>query len=327
MRRVFYFYALLLIIINYSVFASCGTASCPLHTNNPLLKGLFSLRLSHEYIYQNQIFVGSNRSFVGAIPQHHNEVSTLNQLTSFSLGYGVADFLSLDFTIPFIHREHSHVHDHDGEEIWETWNFSGIGDMVLLANFSLFNNINANSSLNILSGIKLPTGITDAINQEGEEAEVTLQPSNGSTDFILGASYYQNLASLPTMSGTMYSAFPVTFNINYKVNTKGTDDYKFGNELLVHLSTAYRFIEKASLLLQVNAKFQDHADVGITNEPRESTGGKWIFVSPGLKFYLSEVLSVYSYFQLPLYQNVNGIQQVAPYNLQFGIQQEVNLLN
>jgi hypothetical protein len=271
--------------------------------------------------------VGSNKSFVGAIPQRHDEVSTLNQLTSFSLGYGVSDFLSLDFILPFIHREHSHIHNHQGEEIWQRWNFSGIGDMTLLANVFLFNDIEENSFINVITGIKIPTGVTDIVNQEGEEAEVTLQPGSGSTDFILGATYSRNLFSIPMMSGSMYSTFPVTFNINYKLNTKGTDDYKFGNELLIHLSTAYRFIEKASLLLQVNAKFQNRADVGSTNEPRESTGGEWIFVSPGLKFYLSEALSVYSYFQVPLYQSVNGIQQVAPYNLQFGIQQEINLIN
>ena len=327
MKRIL-FYCFLLITLNfYNLLASCGSASCPLHINNPLLRGAFSLRLSHEYINQDQIYVGYNKSFVGAIPEHHDEVSTLNQITSFALGYGITDFLSLDLVIPYIHREHSHIHNHQGEQILETWNFNGIGDMVLTANISLFENIDAGSSLNIISGVKLPTGVSDAKNEEGELAEVTIQPGSGSTDFIMGASYTHSLASLPTVSGSLYSALPVTFEVSYKLNTKGTDDYKIGNVLLLHLSTAYRIIERASLLLQVNARFQDHADVGETNEPEENTGGKWIFVSPGLKFYLTEALSIYSYFQLPLYQNVNGIQQAAPYNLQVGIHQELNLFN
>ena len=327
MKRIFYLIVLLSLIFNYHISASCGTASCPLHINNSLLKGLFSLRFSHEYVYQNQIFAGSVKSFVGAIPQHHDEVSTLNQITSFTSVYGISDFLSIDFTIPFIHREHSHIHNHGGEQIWETWNFSGVGDMIFLTNVSLLNNADNNTSLNIVAGIKLQTGVTDAVNQEGEKAEVTLQPGSGSTDFIFSASYSQNILSLPSLSGSTFSAFPVSVNINYKVNNKGTDDYRFGNELFLHLSTAYRFIEKAALLLQVNAKFQDKADVGLTGEPQENTGGKWVYVSPGLKFYLTETFSVYSYFQLPVYQNVNGIQQVAPYNLQFSIQHEINLFD
>ena len=327
MKRIL-FYCFLLITINYcNGLASCGSASCPLHSNNPLMKGSFSLRLSHEYIDQDQICVGSSKSFIGAIPQHHNEVSTLNQITSFALGYGISDFLSLDLIIPYVHREHSHIHNLEGEQELETWNFNGLGDMVLTANFSLFGGTDAGSSFNIITGFKLPTGITDAKNQDGEEAEVTIQPGTGSTDFIIGASYSQRLASLPTVSGSLYSALPVTFDVSYKLNTKGTDDYKIGNVLHLHLSTAYRFIEKASLLLQVNLRFQDHADIGNTDEPRENTGGKWIFVSPGLKFYLTDAFSIYSYFQLPLYQNVNGIQQAAPYNLLVGIQQEMNLLD
>jgi hypothetical protein len=264
---------------------------------------------------------------VGAIPQHHDEVSTLNQLTYFSLGYGIFDFLSIDFSIPYVHREHSHIHKHDGGEIRESWNFSGFGDMTLLSHLSFFNNSENNYSINFTAGIKLPTGVTDALNDEGEAAEVTIQPGTGSTDFIFGAQYSTDILSVPNLTQSSYSAFPLSFSVNYKWNTKGTDDYKFGNELLLHLSTAYRFMEKAAILFQLNAKFQDRADIGGTNEPRESTGGEWLFVSPGLKFYLIDSFSLYGYFQIPVYQNVNGIQQAAAYNLQLGLQQEINLVD
>jgi hypothetical protein len=327
MKRML-FYCFLLITINYyNGLASCGSASCPLHTNNSVIKGAFSLRLSHEYINQDQIYVGSNKSFVGAIPQHHDEVSTINQLTSFSLGYGVSDLLSLDLIIPFVQREHTHIHNHQGEQIFDRWNFNGLGDIVLTANVSLYENIDEGSSFKIISGIKLPTGITNAKNDGGEEAEVTIQPGSGSTDFIAGASYTHSFASLPTVSGSMYSAFPITLDVSYRLNNKGTDDYKLGNVLLIHLSTSYKFMERAALLLQVNARLQGHSDVGETSEPEENTGGEWVFISPGAKFYFNEALSIYGYFQLPLYQNVNGIQQTALYNIQVGIQQEMNLFN
>jgi hypothetical protein len=326
MQRIYILFSFLILPI-LNTYPSCGSASCPLNSNNPLLNGLFSLRLWHEYINQDQIYVGSEKSFVGAIPEHHDEVSTLNQITSFSLGYGIFDFLSLDFTVPFVHREHSHIHNHHGEQLLETWNFTGLGDAVLMANFSLFNNEKNNSLLNLVAGIKLPTGITDFKNPEGESAEVTIQPGSGSTDFIFRASYMQNLASLPALFGSEYSAFPLSVSANYKLNTKGTDDYVFGNELMLHLSTSFRFIKQAALLLQVNGRFQEKADPGLTGEPAENTGGKWIFVSPGLNFFLMDGLSLYGYYQIPVYQNVNGIQQASAYNLQVGIQQEINLLD
>ncbi|MDO8550026.1 MAG: hypothetical protein Q7S39_07755 [Ignavibacteria bacterium] len=324
---VFHFCLLFLLIISNNTIASCGTANCPLHINNPILKGIFFFGLSHEYIYQDQIFVGSNRAFVGAIPQHHDEVSTLNQITNFSLGYSFTEFLTLNLNLPYIHREHSHIHNHQGEKVRDSWNFSNIGDLNLISNISVFNNEERTSELNLNTGVKLPTGITDIKNHEGEKAEVTLQPGSGSVDFIVGATYAQNLSNVPVLSGSGFSELPLILNINYRINNKGTDDYKFGNTLLIHLSTAYRFMEKISLLIQANVKLQDKADVGATNEPEENTGGQWVFLSPGLKFHIFDNLSLSSYIQIPLYQNFNGIQQAAPYYLQFAVQKEIDFLN
>jgi len=324
MKNAIYFIGLFF-LINSRLSASCGSATCPLHFNNPYGMGLFSLKLSHEYIYQDQIYAGSNRSFVGAIPGHHDEVSTLNQVTALSLGYGIFDFLGIDLYVPFVHRKHTHIHNHHGEQIPEKWNFSGLGDMTVLAHFSIFNPAGS-SGIGLSAGIKLPTGVTGAVNDQTEPAEVTIQPGTGSTDFLFGAQYSRDLFILPNMAQG-YSTIPINFSINYKLNTKGTDDFMFGNELMLHVSTAYRFLETAAFLLQVNGRFLEQADAGNTNEPIENTGGKWLFVSPGLKFYFNENLSLYGYFQIPVYQNVNGIQQAAAYNLLVGIQQELNLLD
>jgi len=321
------FLSLILLVSAVNIYGSCGSSSCPLHIFNPLAKGIFTLGISYEHIYQNQIYVGSNKSFIGAIPEHHDEVSTLNQITAFTFGYAAFDFLRFDFSLPFIHREHSHIHNHHGEEIWQHWNFTGVGDAVLLGSLSLYNDEENLVDVSLNAGLKLPTGVTDIKNNLGELAEVTIQPGSGSTDYIFGATVSANLLSLPTLQGDLYSAFPVNLNLSYKINNKGTLDYQYGNELQAHLSTAYRFVEKISLLLQINSRFQDKSDAGLTGEPEANTGGKWIFVSPGIKFYLSDDISLYSYLQIPVYQNVNGIQQTASYNLSFGISKEMNILN
>jgi hypothetical protein len=58
---------------------------------------MFFIGISHEYINQNQIYVGPDQSFIGALHGHHDEVSTLNQITNFYLGYSITDFLTLNF--------------------------------------------------------------------------------------------------------------------------------------------------------------------------------------------------------------------------------------
>src|SRR5690606_23070970 len=122
---------------------------------------------------------------------------------------------------------------------------------------TLFRSYNDEENLvdvSLNAGLKLPTGVTDIKNNLGELAEVTIQPGSGSTDYIFGATISANLLSLPTLQGDLYSAFPVNLNLSYKINNKGTLDYQYGNELQAHLSTAYRFVEKISLLLQINSR-------------------------------------------------------------------------
>ena len=48
----------------------------------------------------------------------------------------------------------------------------------------------------------------------------------------------------------------------------------------------------------------------IDAEPADS-GGKYLFISPGLSFSVNRDLQLYAFVQFPLYQNVNGIQLTA----------------
>jgi hypothetical protein len=278
--------------------------------------GWLSVGIAHEYILQNQIYVGSSSSFVGAIPGHHDEVETLNEKNTIQLQLGVLDRWTMDLSIPFVHREHSHIQHEDGTSHWESWNFSGLGDIVLNAHYVLLQSDSSQFSpgVTLHGGIKTASGTTGLRNAEGEEAEVTIQPGNGSVDGIAGVEYDQNILTLPTLSGK-YAALPLKLGVSYQFAGKGTDDYKFGNTFLAHIGTSYRFLDRADLLLQVNGRFQDYADVGSTDEPRENTGGTWIFLSPGIGLQLSNALGGTAFVQLPVYQNVHGIQQTAAFNL------------
>ncbi|MBI1807903.1 MAG: hypothetical protein HYR76_12730 [Ignavibacteria bacterium] len=97
------------------------------------------------------------------------------------------------------------------------------------------------------------------------------------------------------------------------------DDYQFGNAFHAHLGTSYQLADHANVLLQVNGRFQNFADVGSTDEPGDNTGGTWIYFSPGIGLQLNDALSSVVYVQVPIYQNVHGIQQTAKFNLSFGL--------
>ena len=181
--------------------------------------------------------------------------------------------------------------------------------------------------LTLLAGIKFPTGKTDVANEEGEEAEITIQPGTGSWDGIFGLNFYQPLFNLKSITGGLYTRLPLNLGLTFQVNGKGKDDYKLGSQILAHVGTEYLLFPRVNLLFQANGRWQDFADVGATAEFRSNTGGTWIFASPGLSFSFTNAFSAYSYAQLPVYQKVNGIQQVAKLNLQFGVMADINVLH
>src|SRR5690349_18469357 len=253
---------------------SCGAASCPLNLHHSLSAGFLRLTLSHEYIDQDRIYVGSSPSFVGAIPGHHDEVETLNERNVLQLHAGLSDRLAALVEVPFIHREHSHIDHTGGGAAWESWNFSGLGDVVVSGEYAILAG-DSDASLSIGAGVKTSTGITGAVNAEGEEAEVTIQPGTGSIDGIFRLNFSMDAASVPALGG-VYTSLPLNASIAFQLAGKGKDDYRFGNTFLVHAGTAYGFSQAADLLLQANMRIQGHADPGLTGEPRENTGGTWL---------------------------------------------------
>ncbi len=306
-------------------FRSCGSATCPLNNYRSLHGGWLNLAFTHEYINQDEIYVGSSRSAIGAIPGDHDEVQTINERNDLSLQAGMSDALSVGVNVPFISRQHSHIGHENGNDVWESWNISGLGDIRMSASYALLlPSEPADPGIVVIGGIKFPTGVTRLRNDAGEQAEVPIQPGTGSTDGIVALNVRQGIASVPTLSG-VYGEIPLIVGASYQFNGAGTDGYRSGNVFFAHLESMYQFASRASILLQFNGKFQGFADVGTTNEPRGNTGGTWVFVSPGLNVHLNDALEGTAYVQFPLYQNVHGIQQSARYNISMTLSYGLNL--
>ena len=78
-----------------SVHASCGSAFCLVNTNWGA-QGVWTepgwrADLRYEYINQDQPRAGSQNVGIGQIPQHHDEVQTLNRNVFATLDYGFSD--------------------------------------------------------------------------------------------------------------------------------------------------------------------------------------------------------------------------------------------
>ena len=296
--------------------ASCGSAFCSINTSwdahGAWLEPGARLDLRYESIRQDQPRSGRKDIGVGEIRRHHDEVLTLNRNLLGALDYTVNQDWGLNLLVPIVDRYHEHVHNHGGGQIPESWNFTELGDMRVTARRRLASREDANThtlSTSALSfGLKLPTGATDVKNAQGSEAERSLQPGSGTTDFVLGSSYSVALP-LQNLTGFVQGLAQLPMN--------QPDDYRPGHRLNLDLGGRYDLGERLGVLLQFNALFKAR-DQGANAEP-EDTGGKFLFASPGLSYAFSRRVQAYGFVQLPVYQDVNGVQLVARYAFVAGL--------
>lgn len=305
--------------------ANCGSSSCPIDHHSYMMPGMFRIGLSYENIKMDKLQFGTNRVSVGQIPVDHDELETINQRTVLNADYGVSSQLSFNVMAPYIVREHSHILHADDVDELEHWSFSGIGDVMVHGTYVLQQSMSPDVPyIALTAGIKLPTGATNKSNEHGEEAEVTIQPGTGSYDGVLSLNGRYIVGTLKSLNGS-YTVLPLTSSITVRMNGRGKDDYRIGSEIVGSVGTTVELDQRFRLLLQFNARSRGRSDVGTTGEERSNTGGTWVFLTPGIGSELFSNMSFFVYAQIPLYQNVRGVQQVAGLNVEAGISYNANL--
>jgi len=294
--------------------ASCGSAFCLVSTDWTA-QGIgvepgFLFDLHYESIDQDQPRSGTHNVSVGEIPRHHDEVETKNRNLVASVDWYMAPAWGMQVSIPYVDRDHLHIHNHQGEQIPETWHFRELGDMRVLLRHEMFATRDDPAgirSAGVTFGIKLPTGKFDVANGEGEHAERTLQPGTGTTDLVLGGFWY---------SGNALADCSLFARAQVVLPLISRDDYKPGNQL--SLDAGYRKnYGDVGLMLQVNYHVKGR-DSGANAEPEDS-GKRELYLSPGISWNAWKNGQVYAFAQLPLYQSVNGVQLVARWSALGGV--------
>lgn len=297
--------------------ASCGSAFCLVNTSWDM-HGAWAppglrLDLRYEDIRQDRLQEGRRRIVAGEVPRDHDEVLTANHNWLANLDYTFNDRWGVSVALPVVDRRHEHLqNDPDrGMQTAESWKFTQLGDVRVLARYRLGTWEGGGSELGTAGvnfGVKLPTGKHDVLNADGEAAERTLQPGTGTTGALLGA-YYSQLLPASDLSWFAQALLQVPLNAR--------DGFEPGARLGLDAGLRYELGPQVSLLLQANALVRER-DSGIRAEPGDS-GGRWLFLSPGASIALSRDVSLYGFLQAPLYQYVNGVQLVAHKGVVVGI--------
>jgi hypothetical protein len=294
--------------------ASCGAAFCMVNTSWNV-QGAWTepgarFDLRFEYIDQDQPRAGKDKVAVGQISQHHDEIRTINRNWLANFDYTFNPQWGVSATLPLIDRDHEHIHNHMGQQLLDTWSFRELGDLRVVGRRQWLSESREAQRLDFYGvnfGLKLPTGKTDVQNAAGDAAERSLQPGTGTTDLLLGAYYTRMLSSGSSWFADLLVQQPLNSHEGFKPGLQAGFDVGYR-----HGAT-----DRLTLMLQLNVLYKDR-DKGEEAEPDDS-GGKFVFVSPGLSYVLVRNIQVYGFIQLPIYQYVNGVQLTADWAAVAGV--------
>ena len=301
--------------------AGCGSeCSCPLDQPDTHLDSRLLFDVSHLYIDQNQPMVGSSDAFVGAIPGDHDEVRTVNRVSNFRLTYRTQPGWTFGANLPYIHRTHEHIHHDAGEDHYERWHDSGLGDLELSATRMFV--VGSGPRFRVGFGLKAPTGKRDpALTEDGDPIEPSARLGTGAWDVLanLGAEWRFH-ASGKAAEVTM----PLRVTLAGRYNGSGIEEFRHGAEVQLNLGTEYPLAKHVALLVQSNYRVRAKDDSGAAlDEDEANTGGTALYATPGLRFDAVPGFSIYGLAQFPIYERVNGIQVVAESNLVLGISRSI----
>lgn len=252
----------------------------------------------------------------------HNTDYNLN--ASAGLAYGVNHHLTVSLELPYVRRdhlregEHSHVDGDAVNAVEQLGSVAGIGDMNLLAKYRLTEGEGPGFAL--IGGVKIPTGSTHRRSPDGERLETEHQPGTGSWDPIFGAS-----GSLPL------SAVQLTASALYQLSTRGAQDTELGDRLTGGIALSHRFGPAPHQHSathnhhhgdEMDEHSEEHAHSSwdgfvelagewegrqrIGGEIEQASGGKWLWVAPGLRFNSASGWSAAAALAVPVWQEIRA---------------------
>ena len=189
------------------------------------------VRIDERYTVLDKLYDGTSKvDNPGA-----KETFLTTQVTGF---YAINENLTALLVVPYAHKTMRDVEVDDSTspptETVTTGDSTGLGDIALMGRY-IFYKRHALDSTALLAGqlgVKLPTGATDARDDNGDFMDAHIQPGTGSTDFLLGlnGSYALGRSTLSS-------------SILYLIDGQGKagDDYhQFGNMLNYDVTGLYR---------------------------------------------------------------------------------------
>lgn len=189
---------------------------------------------------------------------------------------------------------------------------SGLGDITLMGLYTAYTDapIRPEQRLTLGLGIKTPTGKNNEKTSSGDYAHVMMQAGTGSWDPLFVVNY-------------MRAFYPVVFQASliYQYATEGDEGYEFGDQVTLDLIMRDQVANYINLGFEINGLYagKDEDHDGRYSSPEASildnvanTGITALYVSPTVQVKIPQTpVSMDIKYQVPVYQDANGVQQVV----------------
>jgi len=284
---------------------ACSACGCTLSTDwasqGLAAGGGWRADVRFDYFDQTQLRSGADsisRASLELPNDREIQQYTINRNYTFALDYSPNKAWGLSVSLPWYDRAHATIAEGDAEI--STSQSEGIGDLRFLARYT---GLAAQRQAGIEFGIKLPTGrFTQDFRtgpQAGQLLDRGLQLGSGTADLLFGAFRFGALSPDWGYSVQALLTEPLDSRDHFRPG--------FG----ANLNAGLRYTANSSFVpqLQLNARFEKRESG--TNGDVENSGASLIYLSPGVTWNLSRRFSAYAFFQVPLYQHVNGLQLEA----------------
>ncbi len=237
----------------------------------------------------------------------------MTQSLLFETGYSISDrfYISGLFTYVFQTRRIEQFGSINKDFV------HGLGDAVVLLSYRLGGEANRKWEFITGLGPKIPMGRSDMSNADRITYNADLQPGSGAWDIIAWGLFSRQAIIRPSTNLSLRMIYRQTgTNDNYLEFST----YRFGNEFQVIAGIseqllAGRHLFDPSLLLRFRSTGPDH--LGGAELP--NTGGRWLYLVPGLVYHPSPAFHIRLAGEIPVYANLQGIQLTTSFRLTAGI--------
>jgi len=296
---------------------ACSECGCSL-SSDWAAQGLAStpgleLGLRYEYYEQSDLRSGTgpiSRAALTFPNDREIQQRTVNRNTWLDLSYGLGSSWALALAVPYLDRFHTTIAEGDTEI--STSQANDLGELRLVARYQRPGGF---ESYGFQFGLKLPTGKFDQTfadgPQAGEVLDRGLQLGTGTTDLLVGASWFGRPAPAWGAFAQMQFNQPLAARAGFLPGTG------------LRFNTGVRWLNPSRFTpqLQLNCKVESREHGA--NADTTNSGGAFAYVSPGLTAELGSGTSAFAFMQLPVYQRVNGLQLEPKWLLSVGMRWKI----